>query len=450
MVRRLASLVPLLIAAAGAAPLRIAVFSADVTPPLETPLCFALVPPASRVDHPLTARGLILYGQGRPIVLLAVDWLGIGNEGHDRWRREIAEAAGTSMDRVSVHVLHQHDAPGYDETAEKLAAAAGLPSRLFDPASAREAIRRTAAAARAARPVTVTHVGTGAAKVEQVASNRRILGDDGKVKYGRMSSCRVPEMIAAPEGTVDPYVRSLSFWKEDKPVASLTYYTTHPQSIYGKGGVSWEFVGMARSAREAALPGAAHIHFNGASGNVAAGKYNDGSLERRPVLAGRLGDGMRRAWESAKKRRVTAADIEWRVEPVALPVTSRETIEALRRDLGDPSKPVPRRLTAARHLAFHELRVAGRTIPINMLRVGDARVLHMPGELFVEYQLAANEMRPGTPVMMAAYGDYGPGYIGTKIAYGQGGYETGEVSRTAPEVEDVLMAAMKKLLGGGK
>lgn len=445
----------LLLAAAGAlaseqVPLRIASFEADVTPPLGTALCFALVPPGDRVDHKLTARGLVIHGAGKPVALVAVDWVGIGNEGHDRWRNAIAEAAGTSPDRVTVHVLHQHDAPGYDETAERLAASVGLTSRLFDVASAREAITRTAEAARAARPVTVTHFGTGKAKVEQVASNRRILGEDGKVKYGRMSSCRIPEAVAAPEGTIDPHVYSLSFWDRDKPVASLTYYTTHPQSIYGKGGISWEFVGMARAGRERAEPGAAHIHFNGASGNVAAGKYNDGSLERRPVLAQRLQDGMRQAWESARKQPVTARDVEWRMEPVALPVTGRATIESLRQALADESKPVPQRLSAARHLAFHQLRAAGRTINLNLLRVGQVHVLHMPGELFVEYQLAAQKMRPDVPVLMAAYGDYGPGYIGTKISYGQGGYETSEVSRTAPEVEDVLMTGMRKLLGGKK
>ena len=31
----------------------------------------------------------------------------------------------------------------------------------------------------------------------------------------------------------------------------------------------------------------------------------------------------------------------------------------------------------------------------------------MPGELFVEYQLAAQQMRPNDFVAMAAYGDYG-------------------------------------------
>lgn len=438
----------LLLAAAvsAAAPLRIAHFQADVTPPLGTPLCFALVQPGSRVDHPLTARGIVLHGEGKPVVLVAVDWVGIGNEGHDRWKAALAEAAGTTADRVSVHTLHQHDAPGYDETAEKLAAEVGLSSKLFDVASAREAITRTAAALRAAKPVPVTHIGAGKAKVEQVASNRRILGPDGKVQYGRMSSSRIPEAVAAPEGVIDPYVRILSFWNSDKPVVSLSYYTTHPQSHYGKGGISWEFVGMARAGRERAVPGAAHIHFNGASGNVAAGKYNDGSAERRPILAARLAEGMRKAWENTRKSPVTASDVEWRTEPVALPVTSRNTPESLRAALNDPARPVPQRLSAARHLAFHNLRGGGRTINLNLLRIGGAYVLHMPGELFVEYQLAAQSMLAAGELMMAAYGDYGPGYIGTRAAYPQGGYETGDVSRTAPEVEDVLMSAMRKLL----
>ena len=48
---------------------------------------------------------------------------------------------------------------------------------------------------------------------------------------------------------------------------------------------------------------------------------------------------------------------------------------------------------------------------------------------------------------MAAYGEYGPGYIGTQIAYSQGGYETGPTaSLVAPTVETVLMNAMRELL----
>jgi hypothetical protein len=52
---------------------------------------------------------------------------------------------------------------------------------------------------------------------------------------------------------------------------------------------------------------------------------------------------------------------------------------------------------------------------------------------------------------MAAYGDYGPAYIGTTAAYAEGGYETGpRASNVAPEVEPVLMDAMRRLLGAAR
>ena len=90
---------------------------------------------------------------------------------------------------------------------------------------------------------------------------------------------------------------------------------------------------------------------------------------------------------------------------------------------------------------------AGHRIDVACLRLGRARILHLPGELFVEYQLAAKAERKDLFVAMAAYGDYAPGYIGTAIAYDQGGYETSpSSSNVAPEVEGVLLTAIRKLL----
>ena len=432
-----------------AADLRIATFMADVTPPLGTPLCFGLVKPGIVMVDPLTARGLVITGSGRPIVLVAVDWLGISNESHDHWRQALAAAAGTTMDRVTVHVLHQHDAPGHDDTASRLLREQGLTDALIqDDAFNAEAVKRTAAALQTARPRRVTHVGVGRGKVEQVASNRRILGEDGKVKFTRMSSSRIAEAVAAPEGVVDPWVQSMSFWDDDRPVAAITYYATHPQSHYGKGGISWDFVGGARFLRERAVPGVAHIHFNGAAGNVAAGKYNDGAPENRAILAGRLAEGMRAAWDSTVKTRVSAPDIAWSHVEVALPLrVETHGVAALQAVVRDAAAKPADRMRAARDLAFALRAAAGHRIQLSRLRVGPAESIYLPGELFIEYQLAAQKLRPaGKALAVAAYGDLGPGYIGTEAAYGQGGYETGVVSRTAPSVEGVLMKAIRALL----
>ena len=174
--------------------LRVSVFQSDATPPLGTPVAYA---PARSIEDPLLAKGIVLEGAGSPIVLCAVDWIAISNGGHDAWRVALAKAVGTTVDRVTVHVLHQHDGVRCDDTAEGLLAPHGLESKRFHPPFLRKVVADVAAAARSslasARPV--THLGVGQAKVDKVASNRRILGPDGRVAISRSSSYRIPEPI---------------------------------------------------------------------------------------------------------------------------------------------------------------------------------------------------------------------------------------------------------------
>lgn len=428
----------------------IATYQVDVTPPLGSPLCAGGVLPAQVISDPLTARGVVILPHGqKPIVLCAVDWVGIANSGHDEWRSALAEAANTDVSRVAVHTLHQHDAPFCDFETEALIDAEGMGGRMFNVPFAQDCIERTAAALSEALnvPVPVTHVGLGQAEVEKVASNRRILGADGKVLHVRWTATKDPEVRAYPVGTVDPMLRSVSFWNGDEPVVVMTYYATHPQSHYGQGSVSADVPGLARSLREQEVPGAKHIHFNGAGGNVTAGKWNDGAPENRPVLVGRLADGMRKAWENTQRSPLTANDVEWITDDVALPPREEVTLEEERTRLADTTLDENVRMRAAREVALLERHAAGKKIAIAVLKIGPAYVVHMPGELFIEYQLAAQALRPENMVCMAAYGDYGPGYIGTEVSYDEGGYETGlYVSRTAPTVDNVLIDTLRNVL----
>lgn len=423
----------------GQAPLRIVRFEAAATPPVGTPMAYM---PIERIDDSLRVKGLVLLSEEAPIVLCALDWIGISNGGQDAWRMALAEAAGTSPDRVAVHALHQHDAPAYDADAELILLAHGVDDQGIDHAFARTAIRGAARALREAmaRPAEVTHLGLGKARVERVASNRRILGPDGHVVLTRWSATRDSVKRSAPEGISDPYVRAVSFWREEEPLAVLTYYATHPQSYYREGGASSDFVGIARDLRQRAS-GLFQVHFNGAGGNITAGKYNDGSHANRPVLARRLAEGMAAAWAATEKQRIRAADVGWAVRPVVLPLAERLQEATLVEALAEAPD-----MGTARALAWVRRNRTGVPLLLSALRLGDARILHMPGELFIEYQLAAQAMRPDLFVAMAAYGDTGPGYIGTRVAYGQGGYETGRVSRVAPEVEAVLTEGMRALL----
>ena len=112
-------LVPIVLQAEDAkADVKVAVFDVDATPPIGSHMAYD--PVKQHGELPLRCRGIVIVGGEKPIVLCALDWIGIANEGHDAFRQGLAEAAGTSPDRVAVHALHQHDAPGCDFTAEKL------------------------------------------------------------------------------------------------------------------------------------------------------------------------------------------------------------------------------------------------------------------------------------------------------------------------------------------
>src|SRR6185369_4514690 len=163
--------------------LRLATFDVDATPPVGSMMAYDKV--LRQDDLPLRCRGVVLLGAGEPIVLCAMDWIGLANEGHDAFRDGLAKAAGTSRERVAVHSLHQHDAPDCDFLAERLLKEVGASDLgRFDGAFARQVIERAADAVRAAisSAQPVTHVGWGEAEVEGVASNRRVMGPDGKVK----------------------------------------------------------------------------------------------------------------------------------------------------------------------------------------------------------------------------------------------------------------------------
>lgn len=421
---------------------RIHRFDVDATPPVGSYLTYDRM--THTWDMSLRARGIVICGSGKPIVLCAVDWIGIANEGQDEFKRVLADAAGTVPERVEVHTVHQHDAPTCDFGAEALLRSKGMDPINYEGSFARKLLVGLDSTVRQAmqHPIPVTHIGLGTADVHEVASNRRIIDSNGKAIASRTSATKSPEIRAYPEGLIDPEVSLVSFWNEEKPVAVLSYYAVHPQSYYRTGSANPDFPGIARFLRQLAVPDALHIHFNGAGGDVTAGKYNDGSKENRGILAQRLAAGMEEAWESTQKQPIRPADIGWATEPLKLPIAS-SAIE-LENELADHDA-----IYLANNvykLVLSKRQAQGKYINLSCLRLGNARILHLPGEPFVAFQLAAKKMRPDLFVALAGYGDYAPGYICTAAAYQEGGYEAGPASGVTAEAEDIVLTAMKKVL----
>lgn len=400
--------------------IRVSRFSIDVTIPLGH-RCMGLLPTKSKeIVDPLQTHGIVLLSDDDPVVIVAVDWCEIRNESYERWREVIADAAGTEPARVLLSSLHQHDAPVVDGGAENLLNRAGLVGELFDFAFHEDCVQRVAAAAKEslkdAQPV--THIGRGKAKVEKVASNRRVVNADGRVSFGRGSrSGRNPGMAEAPDGLIDPWLRTISFWNGEQPLVALHSYATHPMSYYGRGGVTYDFVGMARERRRRDDQKVHQIYLSGCSGDVTAGRYNDGSQASRELLAHRIYEGMAAAWNATERSPVSG--IQFRSTSFDLPFRTEERFSAayLLNRIEDDSVDIRQRIHAAMTLSSRQRVFSGKPIDLPVVDLGAARIVLFPGEAFVGYQLLAQEMKPDVFVQSIGYGECWPGYIPTDACF---------------------------------
>jgi hypothetical protein len=416
-------------------------FSSDVTIPVGHPCMGGGIAPAKVVVDPLEAIGFVLAGGTltKPIVFVSVDWCEIRNGSYDAWRTELAAAACTEPERVLVTSVHQHDAPVVDAEAQHLLEARNVVAAVCDIPFATASVGSVARALAVelenpGRPV--THVGVGAAIVDRVASNRRFALTDGLISYHRTSASQDPEAHAAPEGTIDPWLRTLSLWEDDQPLLALSSYAVHPMSYYGTGEVSADFIGIARRARQQALPEVVQIYASGCSGNVTAGKYNDGSRSNRVVLAARIESAMVEAWTQTRREPLESASFRsapLRFESRTGVGHTPEDLESRLTNDGDQFN----QCLAALALSWQDRTRSGRPIDLPVLELGPAVLVLLPGEAYVEYQLMAQSLRPDAFVMALGYGDCATGYIPTAMQIAEGDENLGAwywVSETAGKV----------------
>lgn len=431
-----------------AAGYRLATFYVDVTPPLGHPLIAGAVEPAKEIVDPLYARGFVLLGADEPIVFVAVDWCEIRNDAYERWRKLLAEAAKTSPKRVMVTSVHQHDAPIFDITAQKILDEHELKGAMCDPEFHERTVQRVAQGLRQSLSSSrrITHFGIGQAEVQEVASNRRVVLADGTISWNRGSFNRDPELAAAPVGAIDPWLKTLSFWDGDTPVLALSCYATHPMSYYGKGGVSSDFVGLARAKRQKEDPDVFQIYVSGCSGDVTAGKYNDQTPEGRKRLTERMHRAMLAAWKATERQPLNTVD--YRVVPLELEPSNwgfyaDETVD---KTLGDATVKPFTRACAAMARSWKRRVAEKLAIDMPVIDLGKAHLLLMPAETFVEYQLRAQKMRPDSFVVTAGYGECAPGYIPTDKCSDEGFCNTDIWCWVAARPEAEMIKAMEQAL----
>ncbi len=428
--------------------LAIAPFEVELTPPKNTPSC--RVPELiTKFEHPLLAKGILLRDNNtkESFVIVAIDWLGICNSSYRKMQVEVAKAIDTKPDNVAIQCVHQHTAPMFDSDAQTLLDNVKANVRMSNDEYLDKAagILAKTVAGVSEKLVPLTQVGTTWAVAERLASSRRIALPDGKL-FARMSNTKGnPEGRKMPEGKIDPFVRTVSFWNHDKPVAYFHYYASHPMSYYGDGRASYDVPGLARTQleKETKVP---HIYFTGCGADVGFGKYNDGLPERRAELADRLYDALKRSVDS-KPLLTPVSELTWGT--IELPFTSRQDAEfseeTHRKRIADGKLTGTLRAKSAMLLAYHErLKKGKQPLQASVLALGGVRIFNLPSEIFVEYQLWLQSQFPSEFIAVAAYGDCSVWYVPDDHAYTtKGGYE--QTWAFSQPCEEKLKRVLKKL-----
>ncbi|MGE0605972.1 MAG: hypothetical protein AB7O62_02520 [Pirellulales bacterium] len=434
--------------AAGPGEFRLSTFKVDISPRIGMPQYSGAHTNATAIDDPIWAKGVVLLGGEQPVVLCSFDWCEIRNESYLLWQKTLAEAAGTTPGHVLITSIHQHDTPLGEVRAQEILEEYKVVGKVVDMEYHQQCLDRVAAALKESlsQSQPVTHYGVGQAKVERVASTRRVVLPDGKVTFSRYSRTSDATLQSLPDGDIDPWLKTISFWNGEQALLALSMYSTHPMSYYGGGRVSCEFVGLAREQREQDDPQVPQIYVSGCSGDVTAGKYNDGQTANRGRLAERMYQGMLAAWKATEKRPLR--QIEFRSTAVLLPHREGPGLSAQdqERDLSDPAAPFARKATAAMLLSSLQRNAQGHAFEVPSIDLGGAQIVLLPAEAFVGYQHMAQRLRPDDFVMAIGYGECSSGYIPLDKDIAEGFVREHGYCYAAENAEELLTEALTTVL----
>ncbi len=258
---------------------------------------------------------------------------------------------------------------------------------------------------------------------------------------------------------------------------AMVKYALHPTFLHSDNlHVSADYPGCIRSFLSKKKPGMGFLFAQGTSGNQSPRYFRTGKTYSEAMRVGsaigeeaaRILDSMAYSADASLAARSVETDIEIRTLPpraeaerlVAATRANWERVKAsskVEREIWEAELQV---LGAEDTLGYLTVMESGEKLPllhdelpaeVQVLGIGDARIVGLPGEVFVEFGIAIQYRAPfdRTFTIELANGCL-PGYACTPRAYAQGGYEAGTSLLTGRSGEQLADAAVKLLWAAKK
>jgi len=446
--------------------LRAGAAQTDITPPAGVHLSgdIARYRPARLALDPLYAKAVIFEREGRKLCFLALDVTIVTAPYTARIRRAASQATGLDPESILVAATQTHSAPSlggfmvdedFPAFPPEFEWVSGAQQDYGDFAAER-AVEAVRLANDALRPV---QIGVGSCIEGRLAFNRRAVTRDGGIMmpppmwhWGPLG----PTDVRYVEGPIDPELGVLCVRDNALQVpAIVANYTCHPVHVFPKPLVSADWPGaLAAGLQEGYGAECVALVLNGACGNVNPWPPFDPDYREDHVRMGRLlAERARAAVESLQF--ADDAALDWRTEhlPIPLREVKAAELEHAQRVLAERPQPVwadevwsgvdPAWMVAASVYSVHLMRQRSPVLDyeVQVLRVGNAAFVGLPGEPFVEGALRIKLASPTYPTYVAHCTTQYVGYIPIREALQRGGHEvnTRYWAKLVPEALDLIV-----------
>lgn len=422
----------------------------DITPPFGTPLAgYYEMRYADGVLDPVCLNAVAVNSAEDTILIITADVLMVRLAVADELRELIAKRTGVPTDHILINSLHQH-------TSLRIGGKGGAVVK--DQAYLDIFYRKFADVAQMAiDDMAEASYGTAVEEaVTPISFVRRYYLKDGSLQT---NPGHVPvEELVGPAARSDNKVRLLRFQRSGKPDIAIVNFCTHPDVIGGTK-ISADWPGFVRRFVEAEHPDAHCMLMNGFQGDTNQHNYMIGpeGIKRGYTHSEYMGrviaDTVNLIWDRITTQEKETLYGATRIVFNKCSTRGEEHYEeckefADRYRAGDYSK----KETASGIVLAEACRIADipgqpvyHKLLITVLGLGDIVFFGLSGEPFTEYSYNAQELVPDKFLMTATCANGGEGYLPSKLAFEQGGYEVIS-SHFTPELEETIIKAAGEML----
>lgn len=409
-----------------------------ITPPIGTPMAgYFHIRISDGILDDLYAHALVLEEGGSRIALVSCDLIEVPRAVVHQARELLAEEL--PPESILIAATHTHTGPCLVESYYS-----GSP----DPDWLALLPRLIAGSVRAAiRRLEPVEIAFGTGRAPEVVFNRRFRMQDGSI---RTNPGIGNPAIVGPVGPTDPEVGVLAVrsTERDQLLGVLVNFACHLDTTGGTRFSADYPAYLSRSLRRLWGEELGFLFFLGPCGDVnhidVTGRLKGARLSHPERIGLTLAGEVLRVIANRTEYTPTAPLVAaW--EEIVLPyrLVSEEELSWARALLESsqapgPSVVKPDLLHARKLLRVAEAQEPGRTTEIQALRIGEAAIVGVPGEPFVELGLAIKESSPGRPTLVIELANDSTGYLGTEQAYAEGGYEV-SASPYAPHAGGILV-----------